>query len=367
MDILGKIKELAETGERIRIEEEQYYERQKQEFPHMRYRPHSDGFNKFFNDVEIFMGKYLSSHVMHEKVKISCETHSIAKLIPLLNSIADDMEWNLDEEGGIPEKKKEGENMDLRERLSALIDEGKKVEVDHEAERSRSARSGIIIAYGVGPKSDGFGKWASNVRIISTRYLASHPLKDSIDKALDAGNYLDIIGGLEAIIDDEEFFTSAVNKNIQSTEQLQNFNQVFIVHGHDAEAKEKVARFVEKLGLEAIVLHEKVSGGRTVIEKIEEYADVGFAIVLYTPCDKGNAIEEKGLNNRARQNVVFEHGYMIGKLGRAKVYALKKGDIELPGDYDGVIYEIMDDGGAWKYKAVDEMKAAGYQVSKDAI
>ena len=115
--------------------------------------------------------------------------------------------------------------------------------------------------------------------------------------------------------------------------------KIFIVHGHDNEVKLEVARFIEKIGLEPIILHEQVNSGMTVIEKIEKYSDVEFGIVLYTPCDlgyvKGKKKEKKA---RARQNVVFEHGYLIGKLGRNNVCALVKGDIELPNDISGIVY-----------------------------
>jgi Predicted nucleotide-binding protein containing TIR-like domain len=58
-------------------------------------------------------------------------------------------------------------------------------------------------------------------------------------------------------------------------------NSIFLVHGHDEATKEKVARFLEKLGLKVIILHEKVNQGMTIIEKFEEYAaQAGFAIVL---------------------------------------------------------------------------------------
>src|SRR5438067_9956949 len=40
--------------------------------------------------------------------------------------------------------------------------------------------------------------------------------------------------------------------------------RVFVVHGHDNEAKETVARFIERLGLEPLILHEQPSSGRTV-------------------------------------------------------------------------------------------------------
>ena len=138
-------------------------------------------------------------------------------------------------------------------------------------------------------------------------------------------------------------------------------SKIFIVHGHDDAAKQAVARFVEKIGLEAIILHEQASSGKTIIEKIEANSNVGFAIVLYTPCDEGRPKgEEDQLKPRARQNVVFEHGYLIGKIGRKNVSALVKGDIETPTDISGVVYINMDESEAWKYQVAKEMKACGF-------
>lgn len=145
-------------------------------------------------------------------------------------------------------------------------------------------------------------------------------------------------------------------------------SKVFIVHGHDNAAKEAVARFIEKIGLQAIILHEQASSGQTIIEKIEANSNVGFGIVLYTPCDLGTTQEQKeNLKPRARQNVVFEHGYLIGKIGRKNVCALVKGDIETPNDISGVIYIKMDEGDSWKFDVAKEMKACGYEVDLNKI
>ena len=145
-------------------------------------------------------------------------------------------------------------------------------------------------------------------------------------------------------------------------------SKVFIVHGHDNAAKEAVARFVENLGFEAIILHEQASSGKTIIEKIEEYTNVGFAIVLYTPCDLGASQEKKGeLKPRARQNVIFEHGYLIGRIGRENVCALVKGGIETPNDISGVVYIKMDESEAWKYQVAKEMKACGYEFDSNKL
>lgn len=142
-------------------------------------------------------------------------------------------------------------------------------------------------------------------------------------------------------------------------------NKVFIVHGRDNEAKQEAARHIESIGLEAIILHEQASSGMTIIEKIEHYAgEADFAIVIYTPCDKGRGAFETTVpaRDRARQNVVFEHGYLMAKLGRKNVCALVKGQIETPNDISGVVYVSMDQAGAWKNDVNLELKACGYSL-----
>lgn len=140
-------------------------------------------------------------------------------------------------------------------------------------------------------------------------------------------------------------------------------NRVFIVHGHDGGTKETIARFISQLELEPIILHEQPSQGRTVIEKFEDYSDVGYAIALITPDDIGSSIKEpENTRQRARQNVIFEFGYFLGKLGRHKVAGLVKGDIEVPSDYSGVLYIPIDEAGAWRFLLIKELKSAGYDI-----
>ena len=144
-------------------------------------------------------------------------------------------------------------------------------------------------------------------------------------------------------------------------------NEVFIVHGRDHGAKETIAREVEKLGLKAVILHEQPNKGRTIIEKLEELAkSASFAIVLLTPDDFG-ALKDRidGTRNpRARQNVVFELGYFIGRLGRERVCPIYKGEIESPSDIDGIVYVRMDEAGAWRQDLTQEMESAGLPLLK---
>lgn len=152
----------------------------------------------------------------------------------------------------------------------------------------------------------------------------------------------------------------------KNEKKLIDKQKVFIVHGHDDTLKIETARFIERLGLEAIILHEQANGGKTIIEKIEEYTNVGFGIVLYTPCDVGGKTKDD-LKNRSRQNVVFEHGYLIGKLGRKNVSSLVKDFIETPSDISGVVYTPFDPAGAWKFTLAKEMKESGYLIDMNKI
>lgn len=138
--------------------------------------------------------------------------------------------------------------------------------------------------------------------------------------------------------------------------------RVFVVHGHDGEARELAAGFLRKIDFEPVILHEQANQGRTVIEKVEAHGDVGFAVVLLTPDDLGRSVKEEELKPRARQNVLLELGYFIGRLGRARVCALRRGAVDIPSDFAGVVWEKMDDGNGWKLALARELKAADYDV-----
>jgi predicted nucleotide-binding protein len=161
-------------------------------------------------------------------------------------------------------------------------------------------------------------------------------------------------------------FTINPKNNSESLTTISK-NHVFIVHGHDELAKTQTARFLEQLELNPIILHEQTSAGKTIIEKIEEYSNVGFGIVLYTPCDIGGKKDTTDLKNRARQNVVFEHGFLIGKIGRKNVCALVKGDVEVPNDISGIVYIRMDDDQSWHLKIARELRNSGYVIDLNKL
>jgi len=144
-------------------------------------------------------------------------------------------------------------------------------------------------------------------------------------------------------------------------------SNVFIVHGHDGEARESVAGFLSDIGLSPIILHEQANRARTVIEKVEAHSDVGFAVVLLTPDDEGKEKGSSDLEPRARQNVLLELGYFIGLLGRENVCALKRGTVEIPSDFAGVVWETMDRGPGWKQALGRELIAAGYEIDWNKV
>lgn len=177
---------------------------------------------------------------------------------------------------------------------------------------------------------------------------------------------------LQSMIEEIKLYWEDEKENPVSSKKQGNLskltNEVFIIHGQDEGAKDTLARFITKLGLKPIILHEQPNQGLTIIEKFEQYSKVNFAIALLTPDDIGGSKETpKSLNPRTRQNVIFEFGYFLGKLGRNRACALKNRLVETPSDYDGVLYIPFDDSGAWKMKLVTELKTAGYNVDANLM
>lgn len=227
------------------------------------------------------------------------------------------------------------------------------------------AGGGVLFSSVSGPLYDA---WMGEISIFNERYLKEHPLHDSISSTYyhrkNPSSYKEMMGHLRALSADADFFVANSIQPPDRSERVVMSNEVFIVHGHDDAAKLDMARTLEKAGFEAIILHEQPDAGRTIIEKFEDYAGVGFAVILYTECDIGRAKEDSvdSERYRARQNVVFEHGFFIGKLGRDHVCAFVKGDVETPGDLSGVLYVPMDKEGAWKMSLASNMKAVGLPV-----
>lgn len=248
--------------------------------------------------------------------------------------------------------------IDLTESIARLIQEGEKVTALDD-KRLWSQKSEAFIRAAMPEEHSAF----SNLSDGTT----------SGTHALRLGHLFGLVARLQAALSEEK--RQATNPAFPRSTQASppaavgGSRRVFVVHGHDGAAKESLARFLTKLTLDPIVLHEQASAGRTIIEKFETYSgDVAFAVVLLTPDDVGSARgEQSKMLPRARQNVILELGYFMGRLGRTNVCALHKGGVELPSDYQGVVYIDMDDANGWKTKLAQEFVQAKLPIDLSGL
>lgn len=225
--------------------------------------------------------------------------------------------------------------------------------------------------------------WVEYVQEV-LKHAFTEPDNEYLKEFTDAGVSLIIVSGtdyiqeerdeindkitcLESLIKRLPLIPSAIDNGQENKNTTDvSSKKVFIVHGHDSLARTEVELLVNKLGYEPIVLFKQASGGKTIIEKLEDETQrAAFAIVLYTACDMGRAKDTETESPRARQNVVFEHGYLCAKLGRNKVCALVEQGVEQPSDLAGVIYISLND--SWNYIVAKEMQKAGLQVDLNKI
>ncbi len=169
----------------------------------------------------------------------------------------------------------------------------------------------------------------------------------------------------------EDCQLSVTPKDIQpSNFEESRGRRVFIVHGHNSILKQQVADFLRKLGFEAIILHEQADGGRTIIEKFLAHADkVDFAVILATGDDLGSrkTDESSAARLRARQNVILEMGFFIARLGRERVFVLRERDVEMPSDFDGVLYTLYEADNDWQANLVRELRYVGYTIEEELL
>ena len=206
-------------------------------------------------------------------------------------------------------------------------------------------------------------------------------IKDLVQKAKYVHHYDWYFATEEYVACDKDFveiITSSILKeakelinkegmnNSVDTDIFNNNNRVFVVYGHDENIELKISQFIRLLDLEPVILNEKANGGKTIIEKLEENSDVGFAVVLYTPDDivlNDNSEKYK----QPRPNVIFEYGYFIGKLGRTRVALLVRDDIKEHSDIIGTGYIKIDEHEGWKLQVAKELKSAGYAIDLNKV
>lgn len=165
----------------------------------------------------------------------------------------------------------------------------------------------------------------------------------------------------------ETMKTSVLKSGVFKKHEMEtNRLQIFIVPGHDVIATDKTTHFIESLGFEAIILEERAFSNQTLLEKTDAFPNAKFGIVLYTQSLKDEV--EKELKNentklKAQQNKIFEHGFLMGKLGKNNICALINENIEMPNDISGAVYISMDESDLWCYSLAKELKKAGYSIN----
>jgi predicted nucleotide-binding protein len=220
--------------------------------------------------------------------------------------------------------------------------------------------------------SGAFNEWRTQALVcLKSLFGAKHTYVEHFDEQVKQGYQGTVKSGIGILKAAKEDLAQESQLPAEPAESntVSLTTKVFVVHGHDDEMKQHVARTLSTLGLHPIILHEQPNGGRTIIEKFEVNADVSFAVVLLSPDDMAfpAASNAKQAKPRARQNVVLELGYFVGRLGRNRVIALKRGDLELPSDFSGVVYTPYDAAGHWRFELVRELKAVGYKVDANSL
>ena len=219
-----------------------------------------------------------------------------------------------------------------------------------------------------------FHEWYEALLLFLSRYLmnTNHEFYTFICNQDIGGNGYTLKSVYNAIKSKATVLCDEILRNVENQNDKKednrvcNSNKVFIVHGHNDVIKEKVARFLQNQGLEPIILHEQPDCGKTIIEKFEKVTDnVGYAIILLSADDEGKAKTEIEYKNRARQNVIFEMGFFIGKLSRNRVFLLQENGVEQPSDMQGIVYTPMDEYDGWQTKLVKNMNEGKVDITFD--
>lgn len=237
-----------------------------------------------------------------------------------------------------------------------------------------------LLAAGVNPED--YTQWLTTTRGFLGKAFGS--LSPNVGRVLDIGKYGSFPMGpapewwtqhrieslakqirvLQGLIEVLEVDVESDNSETQEAIPPCAGRRVFVVHGHELRGLALCTTFLKAIGLEPVVLHEQPNAGRTIIEKFVDYSDVAFAVVLLTPDDRGGPVDAppEAFQARARQNVLLELGYFLGKLGRSRVCALYVSSVEIPSDYSGVLFVPFDESGGWRLALARELKAAGFAV-----
>lgn len=208
-----------------------------------------------------------------------------------------------------------------------------------------------------------------------SRYLGKRQHYQYLQDQTDEMNNIHLLG----LIDEKQKVLESINNILdlcmESAEPIElekekkpipskENKKIFVVHGHDIGLKDSVARFLKQLKLEPIFIIEGVSEGKTKIENLEIHPSKADYVLVLLSTDDVGALKghEKNQRPRPAQDVILELGYFYGSMGKNRVCALYKDDLELPSNVSGILWVRMDDAGVWMMKLAREMKAAGLDI-----
>ena len=173
-----------------------------------------------------------------------------------------------------------------------------------------------------------------------------------------------------------EKFLSSTEKNMPLNQSAASTSgnlgrRIIVVSGADSEMKQAVTGVLTKLSLIPVVICEEPSQGKKIVENFRrDYADVGFAAVLLSPDDFAYAKNEAATKRKLRpqQDVVFELGFLLGKLGKGKVHVFFRECTNfVPTDFEGIKVTAFDDRDSWKLVLMRELTNCGYHVDADRV
>ena len=127
-----------------------------------------------------------------------------------------------------------------------------------------------------------------------------------------------------------------------SHQKLVPHERVFIVHGRDKMFRGELETILVEEGIEYCVIQALARTGQDLLSFLErQIRDCVAGFVLLTPDDEGRLYSfGEPLRQRARQNVIFEGGYLTALFRNTqRVCFLQLGDLEIPSDMNGLLME----------------------------
>ncbi|MDR1220366.1 MAG: nucleotide-binding protein [Treponema sp.] len=248
----------------------------------------------------------------------------------------------------------------MRERLERLIERAESIRNSSSNSPEFKAWKTDVLRFLINQ----YGKVSIEVTSFENLQFYSIYLRNNPDKIIERFQH-----GLEtAILYLKNYLSDSDVQTEQTQKQIpENNENVFIVHGRDEGVKAQVSNLVQKMKLKPIILHEHANKGQTVIEKFEKHADVKAALVLFTGDDIGKYKDDDKDEKRPRQNVIFEAGYFMGKLGRKNTIILAEEGLNIQSDLQGYIYIPLDEHRRWHFDLARELKAIGFDIDMNTL